>query len=75
MPTSYRVISRNGRSIGDADSIDQVVEIVKNAAPGRYRIQRISLDPNSGDLRSWDWGAISKSRKGRITLDLPPWMD
>ncbi len=75
MPSAYRVISRDGDSIGDADSIDGVVELVKNAAPGRYRIQRISLDPASGDLRSWDWGAISKSRKGRITLNVPPWMD
>ena len=75
MPAAYRVISRDGDCIGDADSIDGVVEIVKNAAPGRYRIQRVSLDPDSGDLRSWDWGAISQSRKGRITLDVPPWMD
>jgi hypothetical protein len=75
MATVYRVVSRDGDTIGDADSIDGVVEIVKDAAPDRYRIQRLSLDPSTGDLRSWDWGAITKSRKGLITLDLPPWTD
>ncbi len=53
-------------------------EIAANAPsiiPGRDRIERLSVDSVTGDLRSWDWGAITKSRKGRITLDLPPWMD
>ncbi len=75
MPIGYRVISLDGASVGDSDSIDGVVEIVKSAVPGRYRIQKDSVDPDTGEPRSWDWGAITKSRKGRITLDLPPWMD
>jgi hypothetical protein len=75
MPTAYKVVSPDGVSLGDADFIDGVVEVVKGAAPGRYVIQRVSLDPDTGDQRSWDWGAITKSRKGKITLDLPSWMD
>jgi hypothetical protein len=75
MPDAFRVISRDGVPIGEADSIDGIVEIVKKASPGRYRIQKEAIDPATGNLRSWDWGAIGKSRKGRITLDLPPWMD
>ena len=75
MASVFRVTSRGGASIGDADTIDGVVELVKNAPPGRYRIDRISLDPASGELRSWKWGTVIKDRKGGIKLDLPPWID
>ncbi len=75
MPTAYKVVSPDGVPLGDAESIDGVVEVVKRAAPGRYVIQRVSVDPATGDPQFWDWGAITKSRKGKITLDLPPWMD
>jgi hypothetical protein len=72
LSTAYRVASRDGTSIGEADSIDGIIEIVKNAEPGRHRIYKDSLDPDTGDLQSWDWGTISKSRKGSITLALTP---
>ncbi len=75
MPAIYHVISRDGFSLGEADSIDGIVELVKAAGPGCYRIERLSLEPATGDLRSWEWGAITKSREGLIALDLPPWID
>jgi hypothetical protein len=75
LPTTFRVTSCDGASIGEAVSIDGIIEIVKKAPPGRYGIQKETLDFATGDLRSWDWGAITKSRKGRITMDLPPWVD
>ena len=75
MAIVYRVSSRDGTTIGESDSIDGVVDLVKQSKPGRYRIHRISQDPTTGELQSWDWGGIAKSRKGGITLDLPPWMD
>jgi hypothetical protein len=71
----YRVSSPSGNPIGDADSIDGVVEIARNAVPGRYRIDYISADPGSGVPRSCTWGAVIKSGKGRITLEAPPWID
>jgi hypothetical protein len=75
MPTAYRVLSRDGTPIGDADSIDGVVAIAQAAPPGRYRIDLVATDPNSGEQRSRNWGAVIKSRKGRITLEVPPWAD
>ncbi len=75
MPTIYRVTSGDGASVGDADSIDDVVAVVSDAAPGHYLIQIVSLDTATGDLRSWEWGGISKSVDGQITLDPPPWFD
>jgi hypothetical protein len=55
-----------------ADTMDRVVE---NAPPGRYRIERLSLDPVTGDIRTWKWGAVSKDRKGAIKMLLPPSTD
>ncbi len=75
MATIYRATSSDGASVGDADSIDGIVAIVKDSASGHYRIQVISLEPTTGHLRSWEWGMISKSPGGEITLDLPPWLD
>jgi hypothetical protein len=75
MATRDRVISRSRKSIGEADSIDAVVEIAKQARSGRDRIDRVSLDPSTGDLRAWRWGAVTKFPDGRIELDVPRWVD
>ena len=75
MGSCYRVFSSDGNPIGDADSIDGVVEIARNAVPGSYRIDHISVDPGSAVPTSRTWGAVIKSRSGQITLDVPPWTD
>ncbi len=75
MTTVYRITSRDGSSIGEANSIDGIVELVKGAQPGQYQINRLSLEPATGDLRSWELGTITKTDDGLITLDLPPWID
>jgi len=75
MGARYRVFSSDGKPIGDADSIDGVVEIARSAIPGRYRIDRIAADPGLAVATSRTWGAVIKSRKGEITLDVPPWVD
>ncbi len=76
MPTTaFRVTARGGGPIGDADTIDGVIDLARGAPPGRYRIDKIWLDRDTGDLRSWEWGEIEKDPKGEIKLDLPPWID
>jgi hypothetical protein len=75
MSTAFRITVRDGGSIGDADTLDRVIELVQSAAPGRYRIEKISLDPATGEVRSWKWGAVRKDRQGGIKLDLPPWIN
>jgi hypothetical protein len=52
MPTVFRVTARAGGSIGEAETIDGVFELAKDAPPGRYRIEKISLDCTTGELRS-----------------------
>jgi hypothetical protein len=62
MPLVFRVTARDGGSIGETDTMDGVLELAKGAPPGHYRIDKISLDPATGDLRSWEWGTIIKGR-------------
>ena len=59
------VLPRGGASIVEADTLNGVIELAKNAPPGpSYRIGKVSLDPATGDLRSWNMGVIIKDRKG-----------
>lgn len=71
MPVSYRVIGRGG-PIGDADTIDEVLELTKAAPPGRYRLIKFCFDRVTGDLRCWEFGALAVDRRGGIRLEIPP---
>ena len=75
MPTLYRVVAPDGNLIGEGASIDEVVEIVKQAQPGRYRIDLVQsgLGPAVGSSRIW--GEVIKTVRGRIKLNAPPWAD
>jgi hypothetical protein len=75
METVFRVIARAGAVLGETQTMDGVIELAKGARPGRYRIEKVSLDPATGELRTWEWGAVIKQRNGAIKLDLPPWID
>jgi hypothetical protein len=75
MPIAFRVSAGAGDSIGYADTLDEVLELAKGADPGRYRIEKIWLDPATGELRMWEWGEISKDASGGIKLDLPASLD
>lgn len=75
MPTLYRVISPDGSALGEGNSIDEAIEIVKGAKPGRYRVDLVpdAADPAAGSARNW--GEIIKTVRGRIKLVAPPWAD
>jgi hypothetical protein len=75
VPTLYRIIAPDGNSIGDGRSIDEVVEIVNLARPGRYRIDLVQTEAESGVASSRTWGEVIKTKRGRVKLDAPPWVD
>jgi hypothetical protein len=75
MATVFRVLARAGALLGEAQTMDGVIELARGSRPGRYRIEKVSLDPVTGELRSWEWGAVIKAKDGAIKLDLPPWID
>ena len=74
MPTLYRVIAPDGASLGEGNSIDEIVEIVKQAQPGaRRRPDPDRSDAATGSTRTW--GEVIKTMRGRIKLNAPPWAD
>ena len=75
MSRVYRITARAGGPIGDADTLDEALELAKGAPPGPYRLDKCYSDPTTGTLRSWEWGSITKGPRGGIKLTLPPWID
>ena len=71
--TRYRVVAPDGSLIGEGASIDEVVEIVKAAQPGRYRVDLVQTGtgPAAGSARIW--GEVIKTMRGRDQARaLPP---
>ena len=75
MPTIYRVIAPDGGLLGEGSSIDEIVEIVKQAQPGRYRVDLVQAGPGPAAGSSRTWGEVIKTMRGRIKLSAPPWLD
>jgi hypothetical protein len=75
MPTLYRVVAPDGNLLGEGISIDEVVEIVKKAAPGRYRVDLVKSGVDPAPESSRFWGEVIKTVRGRIKLNAPPWAD
>ena len=75
MPTLYRVVAPDGSLLGEGTSIDEVVEIVQKASPGRYRVDLVKsgADPSADSSRVW--GEAIKTVRGRVKLSAPPWAD
>jgi hypothetical protein len=71
---AFRLTSCAGDSIGDADTLDEALELAKGAPPGRYRLDKLYRDPATGLVRAWEWGAITKGVRGGIRLEFPPWI-
>jgi hypothetical protein len=75
MPTRYQVISPDGSLVGEGASIDEVVELVRLAQPGRYRVEIVRSDADPALNSSRTWGEVIKTVRGRIKLNAPPWAD
>ena len=72
---AFRVLAQAGGPIGDAVTMDEVLELTKGAPAGRYRLDKLYRDPATGLVRAWEWGAITKGPRGGIKLELPPWIN
>jgi hypothetical protein len=75
MPTTFRARAQNRSDIVHAETLDGLIEAMKTCRPGRYVIEKLSVDPATKEVQAWEWGAIIKNRKGGIKLELPPWFD
>jgi hypothetical protein len=75
VPTLYRVIAPDGSILGEGNSIDEIVQLVKQTQPGRYRVDLVQPGPGPTDESSRTWGEVIKTMRGRIKLNAPPWVD
>jgi hypothetical protein len=75
MSATFRARSLRTSEIQEAETLDTLIDAMRTCRPGRYVIERMSLDPVTDEIRAWEWGAIIKYRKGGIKLELPPWFD
>jgi hypothetical protein len=71
MPTAYRLLGRAGGPIGDAETLDEVLESARAVPPGRYRLIKFYLDRATGELRCWEWGTITRGNRGELRLEIP----
>jgi hypothetical protein len=58
-------ISRRDDGI-DADSIDRAREILRQAEPGRYRVDEIRADPFHSGHTSRAWGHLIREYDGNV---------
>ena len=75
MPTVYRLVAPDGGAIGDADSVDGIIEIAKKVAPGRYRIEQVNVESGPAPEVSRAWGNLIKTPTSQVELEVPPWLD
>jgi hypothetical protein len=69
----FRIVDPDGELLGDADTLDQVTEIVRSARPGRYHIDEMSSTPLSSGHTARRWGVVVHNADGRIEKDPDPW--
>jgi hypothetical protein len=75
MSLTFRITADASGPIGDADTLDEALELAKGAPPGRYRLDKCFSDPATGTFRCWEWGSITKGARGGIKLSMPPRID
>ena len=69
----FRIVDHDGEMLADADSLDGVTEVIRNAPLGRYHIDVISVEPLPSGHTARRWGTAMRHDDGRLILDPDPW--
>jgi len=69
----FRIVDRECEMLADADNLDGVTEIVRNAPAGRYQVDEISAKPLPSGHTARRWGTAIRHDDGRVRLDPDPW--
>ena len=69
----FRIVDRDGEMLADADSMDGVTELVRNAPPGRYQVDEISAVPLPSGHTARRCGTAIRHDDGRVILGPDPW--
>ena len=65
----FQLLTPTGQVIGSAGSLTDVASVLRNAKPGRYRIQAVSPTPFSSGHWLAPWGTAVRDDVGRVTLE------
>jgi len=69
----FRIVDPDGEMLADADSLDGVTKVVRNAPPGRYHVDEIAAAPLPSGHTARRWGCAIRHEDGRVVLDPDPW--
>jgi hypothetical protein len=69
----FRIVDRDGEMLADAESLEMVTAVLRNAPAGRYHIDEISGKPLPSGHKARRWGCAIRHDDGRVFLDADPW--
>jgi hypothetical protein len=65
----FQVLTPTGHVIGSVGSLTDVASVLRDAKPGRYCVQAVSLTPFSSGRWFNPWGTPLRDNDGRVTLE------
>lgn len=65
----FEVLMPSGHVIGSVSSLAGVASVLRDAKPGRYRVQTVSLTPFSSGRWLNLWGTAIRDDDGGVTLE------
>jgi hypothetical protein len=68
----FVIISPDGGHIC-VQSVERVEHAMRSCFPGRYDIDKVTVDPITSEQRSRHWGIGIKRRDGKLALIPDPW--
>ncbi len=66
-------VSRRGKGIDDASTVDGAREVVRCLRPGSYDVDEIRADPFPSGHTSRSWGRMIRHPDGRVEDEPWPW--
>jgi len=64
----FKIIGPDGETVAVADTVQGVVEIVRNSQRGRYHIEDLRENSRSAAEKSRTWGVVVKFPSGDISI-------
>jgi hypothetical protein len=66
-------VNRDGKGLGDAETIEGARAIVQRQSPGQYSVDEIRADPFPSGHTCRSWGHMIRHQDGRVEDELWPW--
>ena len=70
--TFFQFLAPSGEIIGSASSLADVASVLRDAQPGRYHVQEVSMTSFSAGRWLNPWGTAIRDDDGRVTLEPRP---